>query len=73
MNKLSRLNMVRMILINEEKQKEWDELDQNVKKRITSNLRQSCDMMENKLAIELLCNVINDLNERVRKLEDRND
>lgn len=61
----------KLIIIDKEKQKEWDEMDEGVKKTVLSHLRQSCSMMEQKMAIELLCNCINDMNERILNLEQR--
>jgi len=60
----------KLIFLNEEKEKEWEELDDSTKKFCLDHLKETCSKMQNKLAIELLCHVINDLSERIKKLEE---
>jgi len=59
----------KLIFFDKEKEKEWHELDPSSKAICLSNLKEACSKMENKIAIELLCHVINDLIKRMEKLE----
>jgi len=59
-----------LIFLDNEKKKDWDEMPKANKSFIVNNLRSFCDEIESKLAIEILCNVINDLISRVKNLED---
>lgn len=66
-------NYEKIVFMDKEKEKEWEELDQSQKDFIMGNLRETAMLMESKMAIEMLCHVINDMNERIKKLEDQND
>lgn len=62
-------NYDRIIFMDKDKEKEWEDLNPSVKKSYISNLKETCDKMENKVAIEFLCHVINDLSKRIDRLE----
>jgi hypothetical protein len=59
----------KIIFTNFEKEKEWDEMDPNVKAFVMKNLYESAKKMESEIAIEMLCHVINDLIKRIEVLE----
>ncbi len=58
-----------IIFMNEEKRKEWEELDPSIRKNVYSLLQSCTEKMEMKITIEILCNVIIDMDERIQKLE----
>ncbi len=58
-----------LIFFDEQKKKEWEDMPEGQKSFVMNNLNECCSKMENKLAIEMLCHVINDLSERIKKLE----
>lgn len=60
----------RMVFVDEKKKKEWDELDSSVKKSVVAHLRETTKCMEQSLAIDFLCLVIQDLIKRIEKLEE---
>jgi len=59
----------KLIFLDKDKEKEWEEMDEATKTSCLNHLKETCSQMENKLAIELLCHVINDLSKRLKKLE----
>lgn len=62
----------KMIFISEKSEKEWEQLDPIVKKNVEHLLKETCNEMSTKVSIEMLCNIINDMNERIKKLEKLN-
>ena len=60
-----------MIFTSPDKEREWQELPQNVKDYAKDHLSQFASKMENRLAIEMLCHVINELDKRIQVLEKR--
>jgi hypothetical protein len=58
-----------MIFTSPDSQKEWDELTEIQKGFVMNNLASMADKMEAKIAIEMLCHVINDLVKRIEDLE----
>lgn len=60
-----------LIFMNEDKRNEWENLAPEVKKSCLSNLNYFAKKMENTIAIEMLCNVIGDMDMRIKALEDR--
>lgn len=54
---------------DEEKRKEWEEMDPQVKEFCKKNVHRCCQEATMKVSIELLCHLYNDLSERVDKLE----
>jgi len=60
----------KLMFFDKEKEKEWENLDDSTKKFCLDHLKETCSKMQNKLAIELLCHVINDMSERIKKLEE---
>jgi len=60
----------KLIFMNKEKEKEWEDLQEKEKTFVMNNLRQTASLMESKVAIEMLCHVINELHQRIKKLED---
>jgi hypothetical protein len=59
----------KLIFMSEEREKEWEELDDQVKANVMKLLHRTTEQMETKIAIELLCHCINDLAKRVNELE----
>lgn len=62
-------NYEKLVFMDKEKEKEWEQLDESHKSFIMKNLRETAMLMESKIAIEMLCHIINELNERIKKLE----
>lgn len=52
-----------------EAKKAWESLEANVKETISHHLATSIEKMENRVAIEMMACVIEDLIKRVKKLE----
>jgi hypothetical protein len=61
----------RMVFLDEEKRKEWEEMPESEKAWLMDNLKSTAQKMENKIAIEMLCNVVADLYNRVKELENK--
>ncbi len=61
----------KMIFVSEEKEKEWADLEPGLKSSIMSNLRYFADRSENRISIEMLCHVVQELLERVKKIEEK--
>ncbi len=61
-----------IVFLDDEKRKEWDEMDPELKKRVFSVLHTCMKEMELKIVIEMLCNIIIDMNERIKLLEENN-
>lgn len=59
----------KIIFMDKDKEKEWEDMDPSVKKHVLAHLESTCSMMENKISIQLLCHVINDLEKRIQELE----
>lgn len=59
------------VFLDEAKKKEWDEMPEDQKHFVTNHLSECCSMMESKVAIDMLCHVINDLLDRIQKLEEK--
>lgn len=57
----------KMIFMDKEKQKEWEELDSEVKTSIMKHLHETTEQMEVRVAIRMLCHCINDLNKRLNE------
>lgn len=56
-----------------EKQRQFDELEQEAKNLVFNNLKEISKNMSNELSIEMLCLVCNDLSKRIEKLEEANE
>lgn len=61
----------KLVFMSDEKEREWNELPQDQKDFVMNNLRQHAVTMQNNVAIDMLCNVINELHARIKKLEDK--
>lgn len=59
----------KMVFMDKAKEEEWDSMDPKLKGWVISHLKETCDKLENKQAIDLLCLVIIDLQGRIEKLE----
>ena len=55
--------------MSEEAQREWDALDPKVKRLVTHHLNESVKMMSNTVAIQTMAFYIQELAERIEKLE----
>lgn len=60
----------KLVFMSDEKEKQWNELPQDQKDFVMNNLRQHAASMQHGVAIDMLCNAINELNARIKKLED---
>lgn len=58
-----------LIFFDEDKRKEWEELDPCIRKNVFRMLHSCADKMEMKVCIEMLCNVIIDMDKRLQELE----
>jgi type III secretory pathway component EscV len=58
---------------NEEKRREWDAMDPMIKRAVTQNIREYLHVMENRVAIDTMDLVIEDLVKRIEKLEGKNE
>lgn len=58
-----------IIFLDEQKRKEWENLEPSMKREVYSLLHSCADKMETKMMIEMLCNVIIDMDKRIQKLE----
>lgn len=58
-----------IIFIDEEKRKEWEEMEPSLKREVYSLLHSCSEKMEAKIMIEMLCNVIIDMDKRIQDLE----
>lgn len=58
-----------IVFVDEKKQKEWDSLDENTKKFVKSNIHAAMKELTQKLQIEMLCHLYNDLSKRIDDLE----
>ena len=61
------------IFLTSQSQKEWDEMNDDVKKSVLANLSLYTEKLEVKMAIDVLACSINDLIKRIEKLETPND
>lgn len=60
-----------IIFIDEEKQKEWDEMPESVKNAARSHLFNTMKSLTQDAQIELLCHLYNDLSKRLENVEKR--
>jgi hypothetical protein len=60
----------KLVFTDPSKEEEWKNLPDTTKSFIMSNISHMASKLENSLAIDMLCHVINELIERVNKLED---
>lgn len=58
-----------LVFMDEEKKKEWDNLDSSLKDFILNHLSSVADKMSDRVAIEMLCHVVDDLLKRIKELE----
>ena len=58
-----------IVFTDEAKEKEWEELDPAVKREVMFNLKATTDEMEIRMALDVICHVINDLARKIEKLE----
>lgn len=58
-----------IIFLDEEKRKEWESLEPSIKRNVYSMLHTCANQMEVKISIEMLCNVIIDMDQRIQILE----
>ena len=62
----------KLLFMDKKKEREWEEMSEPLKKETMHLLKETCSKMENNVAIELLCHVINDLGKRISELENKN-
>lgn len=58
-----------IIFLDEEKRKEWENIDTSIKREIYSFLHSCADKMQTETMIEMLCNIIIDMDKRIQELE----
>lgn len=63
----------KLIFMDKEKEKEWESLDSIMKADCLGHLEDYVKKMTQDKSIELLCHVVNDLHERIMKLEKKGD
>ncbi len=61
-----------IIFLDEEKRKEWENLEPSTRREAYSLLHSCADKMESKMMIEMLCNIIIDMDKRIQYLEMKN-
>jgi len=59
-----------MVFMSSEQQKERGNLESSVKKSVLDHLEYTTEQLELRTAIRPICDAINELGERVKKLED---
>jgi len=65
--KLSDANAI--VFTDEAKEKEWDDLDPKIKKQVMFHLKETTEEMEIRMALDVICHVINDLAKKIENLE----
>lgn len=68
-----KLGSAPLIFLDEQKRKEWENLDPSIRKSVFSMLHSCTEKMEIKICVEMLCNVIIDLDKRIQCLENNRD
>jgi hypothetical protein len=58
-----------IVFIDEEKRKEWEAMDPSIRREVYSLLHSCSKQMEHKIMIEMLCNIIIDMDNRIQDLE----
>lgn len=58
-----------IFIVDEQKRKEWEDMPAGIKEGIKKHLHQMCQKVGTDIAIQILCNVYNDLSNRMDKLE----
>lgn len=58
-----------IVFMNKEKEKEWENLPDNIKVSVLSNLEGFAQQMTHGASIQMLCHVINDLSKKISELE----
>lgn len=61
----------KMVFMNDEQKKEWDELDPQVKKTVERNLKEYADRMTLEHTVDMLVQICQDLIDKVEMLENR--
>jgi len=65
------MNYSKLIFSDKKKEEEWESLTAAERKFVKKNLSDLCKKMENNISIEMLCHVVNEILERLDKLENR--
>lgn len=71
MTKNEKYGAAPIIFMDEQKRKEWEDLSLPIKSNIMSRLHSMANQMETKLSIDMLCNIIVDMDKRIRDLEEK--
>jgi len=58
-----------IIFIDEQKKEEWDNMEPQIKKHIENNMHAYMSQLSLEKSIETLFHVFNDMNERLKRLE----
>jgi hypothetical protein len=58
-----------IIFMDEKKREEWEALDESVKNNVFSMLHTCVEKLEIKHTLEMFCNVIIDMDKRIKELE----
>ncbi len=59
-----------MVFMSDEQKTEWENLSNSVRKGVLDHLEHTTEQLELRMAIRLICHAINELGERVKRLED---
>ena len=60
-----------LVFLDEEKRKEWEKLDSSMKNSIFSMLHECAEKMQTNLFLEMICNILVDMDKRIRDLENK--
>jgi hypothetical protein len=60
-----------LLFISKEAEERWEQMEDSTKDYIMSHLRSACQRVEAKISIEILCNVINRMNDQMMKMHKR--
>lgn len=61
----------KLVFMSREKEKEWNDLEDSTKKAVLANLHDTADRMSTNISIQMLCGYIQDMDKRIRDLEDK--
>lgn len=68
-NKFGSAPLDSLVEMSEEKRKEWEELDPKYKETLRNNIIVVSNEFSNRLSIEILCHLYEELDKRIKVLE----
>ena len=69
LEKIDTQSIPKLIFSNDEKRKEWENMDPQLKRSVTSMLKEYSKHMTLELTVDTLVQIISDMNIRIEKLE----